>query len=153
MKHMPLEQLGSVAHVTQEPRLSRDLRRERLARFASALDHHTGPIALLPRIEYMTRDEQMQMRSDNSVLTVAYQDPVLRSQGLISDRLGAAMAFFGLSRHEAHYLFCDCHFAGPVSGQAIAQRVRYLARHKSLAERWENFSSRVQGWYSRLAWR
>ena len=58
----------------------------------------------------------------NTPLTIAYCDPVLRAQGLSSDQLGHAMSFFELRPAEAHFLLCDCHEVGAVSGQMLAER-------------------------------
>jgi hypothetical protein len=54
---------------------------------------------------------QVAMRADRSPLTIAYEDPVFRAQGLRTDELGDAIAFFDLSQGEAHYLLCACHYA------------------------------------------
>ena len=56
------------------------------------------------------------------------QDPVLRRDGLASDRLGDAMAFFELSNRQAHRLFCDCHYSGNMTGAGLAARLRRLAQ-------------------------
>ncbi len=82
----------------------------------------------------MSRHELSTVRCDCSPLTVAFQDSVLRRQGLTSDRLGDAMTFFGLTPHEAHHLFCDCHYSASPDAKVIGRLVRALADRKSLVE-------------------
>ncbi|MBV9218441.1 MAG: hypothetical protein JOY94_03420, partial [Methylobacteriaceae bacterium] len=124
MQHRTLNEMEAVARVTPIGADSkRALRRERLERLASLLDQHRGPLRLLSRIEYLPESERFALRGDNTPLTVAYRDPVLRAQGLASDGLGDAMEFFDLSLGEAHYLLCDCHVVGAVSSRVLAERV------------------------------
>ena len=60
-------------------------------------------------------------------MTVAYNDPLLRTAGLVSDRLGDAMRFFELSEHEAHRVACSCMHGRTVEGCADAIAVRVIA--------------------------
>lgn len=135
MHHRTLDQITQVATISRlEKPSSREARRERLRRFATVLENYEGPIRLLSRIEYLSRDDRLMLRCDCSPLTVAFQDSVLRRQGLTSDRLGDAMTFFGLSEAQAHHLFCDCHYGASANAKVIARRVRGLAERKSLLE-------------------
>jgi hypothetical protein len=140
MKHKTLDELRDQARITAltpEKALPPHLvRRQRLERLATVLEQHQSPIRPLSRIEYLPQTEWDSLRSDQSPLTVAYADPVLREQGLASDRLGDAMAFFQLSPDQTHELLCDCHYAGPVSPGMIASRARALARRVTLAQIW-----------------
>jgi hypothetical protein len=72
------------------------------------------------------------MRVDNSPLTVAFQDPVLRAEGLRGDRVGDALDFFELSEGGLHQLVCYCHFGQTVSAGAVAARLQVMARRAEL---------------------
>jgi hypothetical protein len=100
-------------------------RRERLARWHALLAREPGRmLKTLEEIEFKPKTQRALMRADNSPLTVAYLDPVLREEGLRTDRLGDAMAFFALSEHQVHRVVCSClNGRAMTSGQA-AQRVR-----------------------------
>jgi hypothetical protein len=139
MDHRSISELGESARVFPEqavaPRWQR--RRERLERWAELLDRQIGTARLFSSIEYMHPEEQALMRADGSPLTIAYEDPVFRAQGLRTDRLGDAIAFFNLSQREAHYLLCDCHYARcAVDVGRIAKRVRSIARRPTFSEIW-----------------
>jgi hypothetical protein len=139
MDHRSISELGESARVFPEqaaaPRWQR--RRERLERWAELLDRQAGTIRLFSSIEYMRPEQQALMRADRSPLTIAYEDPVFRSQGLRTDRLGDAIAFFDLSQGEAHYLLCDCHYTrSAVDVGPIAKRVRSVAGRRTFSEVW-----------------
>ena len=81
MEHKTLEQIRQVADVRTHKPLSR---RERLERWAEALERLNGArVRSLVRTEYVPREERDLMRIDNSPLSVAFEDPVLRAEGLI----------------------------------------------------------------------
>jgi hypothetical protein len=108
-----------------------------LERWAELLDRQAGTIRLFSSIEYMRPEQQALMRADRSPLTIAYEDPVFRSQGLRTDRLGDAIAFFDLSQGEAHYLLCDCHYTrSAMDVGRIAKRVRSVAGRRTFSEVW-----------------
>ena len=75
--------------------------------------------------------EQLALREENSPLTVAFEDPVLRSAGLTSDRFGEVARFFGLSHWQLHDVACNCHFGETVAAEAVAVRVRRLSGRTS----------------------
>jgi hypothetical protein len=128
MKHQKIDDLGAVAEIVQFEMPTKMSRRERLERWADVLDQNPGKLNALTRIEYLARGERPEARADNSPLEVAFKDPVLRRDGLGSDRLGDAMAFFGISDRHAHRLFCDCHYSGSMTGPGLAVRLRRLAQ-------------------------
>src|SRR5919112_155441 len=85
MEHKPLDQLRSVADVQPRP-LSRE---ERLQRWIDLLERDPARrLNSLGEIEFKPPAERALIREDNSPLTVAYEDPVLRADGLASDRQG-----------------------------------------------------------------
>jgi hypothetical protein len=103
-------------------------RRERLERWVELLDRE--PLRLLQslgEIEFRPRAERHMMRADNSPLTVAFEDPVLRAEGLISDRLGDAIKFFELSEGQAHRVLCSCLSGQATQARTFAARVRRIA--------------------------
>ena len=67
------------------------------------------------------------MREENSPLTVAFEDPVLRSAGLASDQFGEVARFFELSPWQLHDVVCSCHFGETVAAEVVAARVRHLS--------------------------
>jgi len=127
MKHQKREELGGVAEIVSfEPKPM--TRRERLQRWAEVLDRNPGKINALTRIVYLPLSERLDARADNSPLEIAFRDPVLRGDGLESDRLGDVMRYFELSNRDAHRLFCDCHYYGSMTGAGLANRLRNIAK-------------------------
>jgi hypothetical protein len=131
VKHQPIHEIDALADVAQvkAPTLSR---RERLQRWADLLgrDPHRQ-LKALSRVEFYAERERALMRGDNTPITVALADPILREAGLQGDTLGDAQKFFELSSAEAHYLLCDCHFVGQMTGEGVAHRIRAVASSKS----------------------
>jgi hypothetical protein len=135
MRHRTLDEVTQVATITsvQAPS-SREVRRERLRRLATVLERYEGPIRLLSQIEHVPLQVRRQLRADFSPLALAYQDDVLRREGLPSDRLGDAVTFFGLSQRQAHHMFCDCHYGAAITSRTVARRVHAVAERKSITE-------------------
>jgi hypothetical protein len=128
MEHKRLVDLQNLADLRPVERtaLTRD---ERLARWAEVLEvDPTRRLKPLHEIEYKKPDERRLARADNSPLTVAYEDSVLRAEGLVSDRLGDVMDFFGLTEHQAHVAFCSCHLGSSFEARIAARRVRSLIK-------------------------
>ncbi len=153
MEHKPLDQLKDQASIVElEARVApspRELRRARLNRLAEVLAKYGGPVTLLTRIEYLPEHDRLPLRIDNSPLEIAYRDPVLRGQGLAGDRLGDGITFFDLSQAEAHYLLCDCHYSGMITGEMIASRARAVANHVSFGEMVGKLGGRLRQWFGR----
>jgi hypothetical protein len=127
MKHQPIQDIDALADVQQvaAPTLSR---RERLQRWADLLSRDPRrQLRPLSRVEFYAERERALLRGDNSPISVAAADPVLREAGLQGDTLSDAQKFFELSDAEAHNLLCDCHFVGRMEGKAVAQRIRAIA--------------------------
>ena len=124
MEHKPLVELHAVADLTVEPR-SPMSRRERLVRWAELLERDPKRrLRPLHEIEHKEPQARRAVRAENSPLTVAYEDPVLRAEGLASDTLGDALDFFGLTEHQAHFAFCSCHMGSLFEARLAASRVR-----------------------------
>jgi hypothetical protein len=150
MKHRTLDAIRLDAEVVPvAPEADgRARRRRRLERLAGLLERRGGIVNLLTQIEFLSSAERAETRADSSPLTVAYQDPILREEGLAGDTLGEAVTFFSLSDDEAHHLFCDCHYIRPTQSDMVAARVRSIARRRSLGEIW----GKIRGAAS-AAWR
>ena len=67
------------------------------------------------------------MRSDESPITVAFEDPVLRAAGLKGDTLGDAMEFFELSEGASHRLLCSCMNGWSMEAGSTARKVHRIA--------------------------
>lgn len=128
MQHQDLDRIRGVKSL--DPMFDKKLSRsERLSRWADLLDTQAGrPLRALEDVEYVSPGIRRDLRKDDSPLTVAFTDPVLRTDGLSSDRLGDAMDYFGLSERQAHWLLCDCHYGGRMTSSEVAARVRDEAR-------------------------
>lgn len=124
MEHRPLSEIGHVADLkpSQVPVLSK---RERLDRWAELLEREPDRLLrMLDEIEWKPKAERRIMRADDSALTVAFNDPVLRTAGLLSDRFGDAVNFFQISEHDAHIVLCSCHGGDFMRAEEAARRVR-----------------------------
>ncbi|MBM1170008.1 hypothetical protein [Microvirga arabica] len=99
----------------------------RLELWAERLDREPQRcLSTLGEIELASPSERPCMRSDNSPLTVAFEDPVLRAIGLKSDNFGDAVSFFDLTEGDAHYILCSCMNGSTMTAAQAAQRVRSI---------------------------
>jgi hypothetical protein len=149
MEQRTIAEVAKSAQVFSTAETARAQRHERLERLARLLEEHDGPVQMLTQIEYLRRPERLLLRRDGSPLTIAYQDPVFRAQGLAGDRLGEAMAFFALDDREAHHLFCDCHYRTGVSSQVIAAQVRSVAQRPTIGELWTKVRGAIGRFFTR----
>jgi hypothetical protein len=119
-----MDALADIAQV-EAPVLSR---RERLERWADLLmQEPRRRLKAFSWVEFYAERERALLRGENTPISVAHDDPMLRAAGLEDDTLGQAQAFFGLSPDEAHYLVCDCHFHGTMDAESVAGRIRAIA--------------------------
>ena len=127
MKHQPIHEIDALADIAQVQgaTLSRGERLERWADLLSRNPHRQ--LKALSRVEFYAERERALLRGENTPISVAVADPVLREAGLQGDTLGDAQSFFELSAAEAHYLLCDCHFVGQMDGEGVARRIRSVA--------------------------
>jgi hypothetical protein len=128
MEHRTSAELKGFAEVIRPQKLSK---KELLERWALALEKCKGTrLCTLRETEYKPVKERSALRQGNSPLTVAFEDPVLRSAGLASDRFGEVARFFGLSHGQLHEVVYYCHFGETVAAEVVAARVRRLSvRH------------------------
>jgi hypothetical protein len=131
MEHRTSDQLRGLADVIFPQELSK---KERLERWALALEKRKGTrLSTLRETEYTPVNERSALRQENSPLTVAFEDPVLRSAGLTSDRFGDVAGFFGLSHWQLHEVVCSCHFGETVAAEAVAARLRHVSEFATFA--------------------
>lgn len=120
------DEIEGVGEVIHPNRLSDN---ERLERWAVALERcKDARLRTLYETEFAPRAERLRMRADKSPLTVAFEDPILRSAGLRDDTFGEGARFFKLSDWELHSILCYCHFGEEVSASETAARVRAIHR-------------------------
>lgn len=125
MEHKPLSELTHVADLKPSARVPVLTKRERLDRWAELLERQPDrQLRTLDEIEWKPRAVRRAMRADNSAITVAFSDPVLRSAGLVGDTFGDAVSFFQISEHEAHIVLCSCHGGEAMRADEAARRVR-----------------------------
>ncbi len=128
MKHTPVSEISRVADVHAIPLKPPLTRVERLERWAEALERDPDRVLIsIEEIEGKPEHERRALRAESSALTVAAEDPVLRAEGLASDTLGDAAAFFRLTDAEAHFALCSCVYGQTMQAGVAARRVRMLA--------------------------
>lgn len=136
MKHQRFDEIIGRAKVlpAQGVQMSR---RARLRRWAELLTQvGERPLTALRWVEFYAESERALLRDDDTPLSIAYADPVLRAAGLGDDTLGEAARFFGLSHLEAHFLLCDCHYRGEMTGKRVAGRVRTATLPSPVRQFW-----------------
>ena len=72
------------------------------------------------------------MRSDDSPISVAFEDPMLRAAGMKDDSYGEARRFFELTDGQLHEVICYCHLGETVSAATVARHVRAVLSGKRL---------------------
>ena len=129
MEHKTLADLQAVADIQVVDRsagMSRDERRRRWIELLEA--NPNTQYRSLHEIELLSPSQRRDCRADNSPLSLAFADPVLRSAGLQSERVGHCTDFFELSDEQMHHAFCSCHVGLSLSGMQAAHRLRRLFR-------------------------
>jgi hypothetical protein len=128
MKYTPVSEISRVADVHPVPLRPPMTRVERLERWAEALEREPDRVLTsIEEIEWKPKDERRALRAESSALTVAFEDSVLRQEGLASDRLGDAATFFRLTDAEAHFALCSCVYGRTMQAGVAARRVRMIA--------------------------
>ena len=140
MKYHTLEQLERVATVCNKPTDSFMTKAQRLERWVELLEARANArLRTLTGTEYEPEPVRAGIRDDNSPISVAFADPVLRSAGLQNDTYGEAKRFFEISDWDLHRALCHCHFGSTVEASRAAGSIRWtLARVEA------------KGWLGRL---
>jgi hypothetical protein len=127
MEYKTVEDLRDVANVRMCERQPMS-RKERLLRWAELLERNPERrLRSLGEIELKAPADRPAMRAPDSPLSVAFEDPVLRAEGLAGDRLGDGMAFFSISEDDAHRLMCSCMNGWSMASGKAARTVRRIA--------------------------
>ncbi|CAN7352101.1 hypothetical protein LJR234_002134 [Mesorhizobium amorphae] len=125
MKHQTLDQLQSVADVHAEATPLIATRGQRLERWAQLLEQNPDRcLGALAGTEYISAEVRDRMRSAGSPITVAFEDPIFRAQGLKEDTYGEAKRFFELTDWQLHEIVCHCHVGATMPARWAATRVR-----------------------------
>ena len=128
MKHHEFDHLQTLARINQYYPLQTMPREKRIQRWAELLE--ADPQRLLSTLhetEYQPHAVRAALHCDNSAISVAFNDPVLRAAGMKNDTYGEAKRFFELSDRQLHKIVCYCHFGATVSAATTASYIR--ARH------------------------
>ena len=70
------------------------------------------------------------MRGDDTPISIAFRDPVLRASGMANDTFGEAKRFFELTDGQLHDVICYCHFGATLSASTAARNVRAIIAGK-----------------------
>jgi hypothetical protein len=137
MEHKTLGKIRDVADILPNWLNPRPLSKsERLQLWAEALEREGGRrLKTLFRTEYAPPAERAALRADDSLLTVAFNDPRMRAEGLAGDTVGDAVAFFGISEMELHDIICFCRHGATMSADTAAAHIRAAAVHRPLDAR------------------
>lgn len=123
MEHRACDDLAEVAKVYGTAWPGKSMSKEaRLRRWRDLLRSEPNRILqTLFETEWQTIQARDAMRCDNSAITVAFEDPVLRAEGLAGDSYGDARRFFGLTNSQLHFALCYC-YSGPAMSAGTAAR-------------------------------
>jgi hypothetical protein len=129
MEHRSLDKIKDVADILPQWSRARRLSKvEKLECWAAALEREGDrQLSTLFQVEYASPARRARLRADGSLLTVAYNDPRLRAEGLAGDTLGDAVAFFGLSDRQLHEIVCFCHHGPIIAANTAAAQIRGAA--------------------------
>lgn len=134
MEHKTLDKIRDTADILPSWLSPRPLSKfERLERWAAALEREGGRhLRTLFEIEHAPPVKRAALRADDSLLTVAFNDPWLRAEGLAGDTVGDAVAFFGISEKELHDILCFCHHGATMAANTAAAQIRAAATRRPL---------------------
>lgn len=125
MKHQTVDQLNAVADVHSEATVLFASRSQRLERWAQLLEQSPSRrLTALAGTEYAAPEVREKMRCAGSPISVAFEDPIFRAQGLEDDSYGAAKRFFEMSDWQLHEVVCHCHVGANLPARWAATRVR-----------------------------
>src|SRR4051794_23365579 len=128
MEYRTSKELERVAELYVEPPQVVELTpTERLERWAKLLEGHPRRhLSTLNGTEYFAASVRDELRCDDSPISVAFADPMLRAAGMKDDTYGEAKRFFSLSDRQLHAVLCYCHLGAMTTADSTARRVRAL---------------------------
>ena len=137
MEHKTRDKIRDVADILPNWLSPRPLSKsERLERWADALEHEgRRHLKTLFEVEYAPPAERAALRADDSLLTVAFNDPRLRAEGLTGDTVGEAVAFFSISERQLHDIVCFCHHGPTIAANTAAAQIRAAAGRQQVDAR------------------
>ncbi|TIM99327.1 MAG: hypothetical protein E5Y59_20640 [Mesorhizobium sp.] len=120
MRHQTLDQLHTVAKVHRDPTPPAMDRTQRLERWSKLLERQPNRLlTALIGTEYRSSPEREIMP-----ISVAFEDSILRDEGLKDDTYGEAKRFFELTDNELHEIVCYCHVGETMQSSWAALSVR-----------------------------
>ena len=138
MKHHEFDQLQILARIDQDYPLHVMPRGKRLQRWAELLERDPHRLlSTLHETEHQPDAVRAVLRCDNSAISVAFNDPILRAAGMENDTYGEAKRFFELSDRQLHRIICYCHFGATVSAETTASylRAKHVGRREGILAR------------------
>jgi hypothetical protein len=134
MEHKTLDKIRDAADILPSWLSPRPLSKsERLLHWAEALEREGARhLKTLFEVEHAPPVKRAGLRADESLLTVAFNDPQLRAEGLGGDTMGDAIAFFGISERELHDIVCSCHHGAMMAANTAAAQIRAAATRRPL---------------------
>lgn len=129
MEHRTHHQVARVAGLHDSLRLAELMsepmsRNERLHRWMKLLEAEPRRrLRTLYETEHQCAAVREGMRGEETAISVAFADPVLRAQGLRGDTYGNAKDFFGLSDPQLHHVVCGCHTGRTMRAGIAARRL------------------------------
>lgn len=124
MRHQTKDQLQAIAEVRIDPVRPTMDRNQRLNRWSELLQREPARLlTALTGTEYRAPLERNAMRGDNSPISVAFEDELLREEGLQDDTYGEAKRFFELTDNQLHEIVCYCHVGATMQSSRAASCV------------------------------
>lgn len=137
MKHQSLEQLHIVAEVRPDLLHPAMTRTQRLERWAELLERRPDrTLTALEGTEHRPLSERDTMRVNDSPISVAFEDTVLREDGLAEDSYGEAKRFFELTDSQLHEIVCYCHVGSSMQASRAAHCVRAAIEGRGFFAGW-----------------
>ena len=142
MEYKTTAELSRIAELYKDhPKPKPLTRREKMDRWAQLLGAEPDRrLSTLHETEYQPLEARNALRADDSPISVAFADPVLRGEGMKGDTYGDAKLFFELTDHELHDILCYCHFGTSMSADSAAARVSAVARGGAFARVWQRIA-------------
>ena len=129
MEHKPLVELQAIADVQSSETQTPLTHGQRLERWIALLQADPGrKLRSLHEIEHLSAACRRECRAENSPLTVAYEDPILRLAGLKQRPCRRLHRVFEMTDKQMHHAFCSCHVGASLTGQEAAERLRHVMR-------------------------
>ncbi|HSO48411.1 MAG TPA: hypothetical protein VLQ68_10825 [Rhizobiaceae bacterium] len=134
MEHKTKDLLRKSAEVYQENAVVPMTREQRIERWAQLLEREPDRrLATIGGTEYSPSAERGALRAYSTPISVAFDDPVFRAEGMRDDTYGEARRFFSLSDQDLHRVLCDCHHGASVKSSVAAGIVRQIIKRPAVS--------------------